>query len=293
MIGNNDVIQQLNDNVDALCLVGRFDAVTAGQLEAIRVISEKIGAVALVVIMPDAADCGDKKSYLESRGTVLKVLQDKFPLAQCLLLEDAKGLIDQCVNVRELKVICCLPSENDEASWQMDIKALCGHLQADVEFSSALREGYELEAESKGMKDMLFSGDVAGVNAILQRIFFLAGPVVHGAQNGRKMGFPTANIKTGLCQAIPADGVYAVKVVYEGKEMMGMANIGYRPTFEGCDRSVEVNIFDFDDDIYDKYLELYFHARIREERKFASMDDLKKQIETDKSRIREYFADIK
>lgn len=120
--------------------------------------------------------------------------------------------------------------------------------------------------------------------------------MVSGFQQGRKMGFPTANIQLDDTRRIvPAPGVYAVRVCIgshaeeplpsDSTWRLGMMNIGFRPTFEGHRLTLEVNIFDFSGDLYGQTLQVAFLKRIREERKFSSPDALAEQLRKDKQAI--------
>ena len=110
------------------------------------------------------------------------------------------------------------------------------------------------------------------------------GVVVSGNRLGRTIGFPTANMQLyEPLKLIPANGVYFVTVRTLGRELYGMCNIGCRPTVgEGNARTIETNIFGFDEDIYGLDIEVTFISRIREERKFGSLEELKHQLESDR-----------
>lgn len=129
-------------------------------------------------------------------------------------------------------------------------------------------------------------GDMEKVETLLGRKYTLSGTIIKGAGRGRVMGFPTANVRPcSDVKIIPANGVYAVTVMVDGKMHGGMLNIGFNPTFGGQSRSIEVNVFDFSDDIYDKELTLFFHKKIRDEIKFDSMENLARQIELDRRSV--------
>jgi riboflavin kinase/FMN adenylyltransferase len=124
----------------------------------------------------------------------------------------------------------------------------------------------------------------------------LHGTVVEGQKLGRKIQFPTANIETSdPDKIIPGYGVYAVKVKIHGRTHSGMLNIGSRPTVNhNADRrSIEVNIFDFEEDIYGEYIEILFFEKLREEQKFASIEELKKQLQQDKEDTLTFFQNIR
>ena len=125
-------------------------------------------------------------------------------------------------------------------------------------------------------------GDLESAYSFLNRPYALTGLVVHGKKNGRKLGYPTANIqvKEGY-KLIPCDGVYAVRVCNKYRKFGGMLNIGLRPTVGGGSKTIEVHIFDFDEDIYNSEITIEFIARIRPEQKFESLEALKAQLKED------------
>lgn len=110
---------------------------------------------------------------------------------------------------------------------------------------------------------------------------------MNGYRVGRKIGFPTANLRIGDCEKlVPADGVYAVYAFLGGEKHAGMLSIGYRPTLNnGIDRSIEVHIFNFDADIYNQPMRLAFVCRTRPELKFDSIDELIAQLHKDEAEI--------
>jgi len=106
---------------------------------------------------------------------------------------------------------------------------------------------------------------------------------VRGDQIGRKIGYPTANIVIEeRYKLIPADGIFAVKVIIDAIVYNGMAYIGSRPTVNGLTRNIEVNIFDFDEEIYNQQIRMEFYNFVRDDMKFSSLDELKAQIAKDK-----------
>lgn len=131
-------------------------------------------------------------------------------------------------------------------------------------------------------------GDFEMARRCLGRDYTILGTVQAGRQLGRTIGFPTANLRAHNEQ-FPPDGVYAVRCEFGGESYRGVANIGCRPTLAGAEseRSLEVHIFDFDNDIYGRDVEVTFVAYLRGERKFASVDELKEQIGRDVQAARE------
>jgi len=143
----------------------------------------------------------------------------------------------------------------------------------------------EDSVSSTKIRNALQNGEIEKANNYLGYQFTLNGTVVEGKQLGRKLGFPTANIETSdKNKIIPGYGVYAVKVELNGADYNGMLNIGTRPTFNNNadNRSIEVNIFDFEGDIYGKEITLAFVGKIRDEQKFDNIEMLVNQLEKDK-----------
>lgn len=145
-----------------------------------------------------------------------------------------------------------------------------------------------VKVSSSVVRAFLNGGEVEMAKRCLGRPFMLSGTVVRGFQEGRKMGFPTANLQTAEGLLIPADGVYAVKVKVcdTGKWLPAMTNIGTRPTFHGTARTLETHIFDFDRDIYGAPMTVGFIRRIRGERMFDGEQALAEQLRKDEQEIR-------
>lgn len=129
-------------------------------------------------------------------------------------------------------------------------------------------------------------GDVATANSFLGRPYSITGIVVHGDKKGRVMGFPTANIQVKeTYKLIPKDGVYAVHVHDQYEKWQGMLNIGQRPTFGGDNKTIEVHLFDFNEDLYGKEISLQLIARVRDEKKFNSLVELREQLGKDQIEV--------
>ena len=137
---------------------------------------------------------------------------------------------------------------------------------------------------STKIRERIEEGDVSGASQMLGYDYSMHGVVVAGNRLGRTIGFPTANMQLyEPLKHVPGNGVYFVKVNVLGRSLYGMCNIGCRPTVgTGNARTIETNIFGFDEDIYGLDIDITFIARIREERKFDSFEDLKAQLEQDR-----------
>lgn len=155
-------------------------------------------------------------------------------------------------------------------------------VEADEKISSTL------------IRKHLEKGNIKQANYLLGRPFAINGVVTEGDKRGRTIGYPTANLKLTDEYLLPRTGVYAVKAVLDGKSYKGMANLGYKPTFyeQEEEPSIEVHLFDFQKDIYGKEITVEWLRFIREEQKFAGVDELVNQIQMDEQQIRELLEQI-
>ena len=151
-----------------------------------------------------------------------------------------------------------------------------------------------INISSSVIRSFLKEGEVDMANQCLGYPYTIIGKVVNGYHEGRKLGFPTANLDLShFGQMIPAPGVYAVKARLEGTVVwkQGMMNIGTRPTFDGKQLTLETHIFNFEGDIYDQLLLVSFVKRIRGERKFESPEELAAQLKEDEQMIINLFEE--
>jgi len=152
----------------------------------------------------------------------------------------------------------------------------------EVEQISA-QEIQDVSVSSTKIRKALNEGNMSLANDYLGYNYFLSGEVVQGKQLGRTIGFPTANIEINdEYKLIPKAGVYVVKVLIDQKEVSGMMNIGFNPTVNGQKQTIEVNLFDFDADIYGKKIQVSLLQYLRDEQKFGSVDLLKEQLHLDR-----------
>lgn len=217
--------------------------------------------------------------------------------------------IDYLIVVEFNEEIAAMPKEEFiEALHQMNIKAcVCGYdftfaRKAEGNISDLAKEFefYEIKKYVLGdvrvsttyIRELLATGNIEEANKLLGRQFSIRGNVIYGLQNGRVLGFPTANIDYKNF-FLPKNGVYFVNVIVDGEPYLGMANIGHNPTIDYQDKiRLEVNIFGLDEDIYGENIEVYFIKRIRDEKRFESKEDLLKQLKIDKAISLEYAGDL-
>ena len=170
--------------------------------------------------------------------------------------------------------------------------SLLSEMQNKYNFKVQRIEAHDVEniaVSSTKIRLSLQQGDVSRANALLGYQFSYIGKVVSGNKIGRELGYRTANIEVEReFRLIETSGVYATYVDYEGKEYKSMTYIGKKPTINNDEiENIEVHLFDFDGDLYDKEIKVRFVKRIRGEQKFESLDALKKQIQIDEKNIKE------
>ncbi|HSQ87908.1 bifunctional riboflavin kinase/FAD synthetase [Romboutsia sp.] len=142
-----------------------------------------------------------------------------------------------------------------------------------------------MRVSSTYIRSLVTQGSVCDVKNYLGYNYEIEGIVIHSKKLGRTIGFPTANIEVDKDMIIPKNGIYATKVHIEDKMYYGATNIGYNPTVNGEKLSIETNILEFNEDIYGKVIKVEFLERIRDEKKFSSLDELKSQLEKDTNHV--------
>lgn len=151
----------------------------------------------------------------------------------------------------------------------------------------------DIAISSTKIRKALINGEIKLANKFLGYNFFFSGDVVHGNNIGKTISFPTANIKVDQpYKLIPKNGVYIVKTIIDNQITFGMMNIGYNPTFNGKQKSIEIHFLNFTKNIYHKNLTIEMIMRIRNEIKFNSVEDLKKQLEQDKLSTLNYIKSL-
>lgn len=163
--------------------------------------------------------------------------------------------------------------EKDAALYNYQLKEIPKHVLENISISST------------NIREAILHSDIGTADKLLGYEFFFSGIVVHGDKLGRELGYPTANLKiTDEEKIIPGNGIYAVYAQPEGisERLKGMMSIGFRPTVDGKKRVIEVNIFNFNKEIYDQSLRVFVKKYLREEVKFDGLESLVQQIHQDK-----------
>jgi riboflavin kinase/FMN adenylyltransferase len=143
---------------------------------------------------------------------------------------------------------------------------------------------------STRVRNALAAGEMERVTSLLGRPFSLRGPVLRGHERGRTLNFPTLNVGVAADRALPPNGVYVTRAHVADAHYQAVTNIGTRPTFDGTTRRVETHLLDFEGDLYGQIVVVDLLHRIREERKFAGIEELVAQIKRDVQTTREWFA---
>lgn len=282
--------------------IGTFDGVHLGHQKILKRLSElkaKHGLNTTIltfdphprkVIFPNQndlkliTDTGEKLKLLEQHGVDITVV---YPFSKQFAQMDAQAYIRD-VLVRNLKVKHLIIGYDHKFG---------NNREGDINVlkSYAPKFGYEVEeisvqdinsisVSSSKIRHAIDKGDMELANTFLGHPFFMTGTVVKGKQLGNTIGYPTANIQVNdPNKLLPAIGVYFVEVVHENKPYYGMLNIGKNPTTDTDETiKIEVNIFNFDKTIYGNTLTVSFLTRLRNEVKFANLEELKKQLKLDK-----------
>ena len=163
------------------------------------------------------------------------------------------------------------------------LREACSHKNIPFEVAPFYKEGYE-KISSSLIRKLLAQGNIPQANALLNRPYELTGRIITGHKLGRKLGYPTANLDTGIYKILPL-GVFAVKVRVGTKIYDGFCNIGFRPTVNTLNTVlplVEVHIFNFKQSIYGRKITIWFYQKLRDEIKFNWLEELKAQLAQDK-----------
>lgn len=305
-VRDGDAAGPLSPSVAA---VGVFDGLHRGHqavIAQLRSLAERYGAPATVVtfdplpaaiLTPDAAPrllatLDQRLEGLEALGVdQVRLLTFDDALAR----ESATAFVER-VLVGELGVRCVVVGEDfrfgHDRQGSVALLRECGErLGFDVAPAPLAGDGERWSSTS--VRRALERGDLAGARAILGHAFTLRGSVVHGDQRGTELGFPTANLALGPYQQLPEDGVYAGAARVGERWLAAAVSVGTRPHFyDRGELLVEVYLLDFEGDLYAATLDVAFLARLREQRVFASDEELGERIERDVAETRAVFGKL-
>lgn len=197
--------------------------------------------------------------------------------------------------VRQLHVKCVVVGEdfhfghNRRGDYKM-LREYAGEYGYEVIVVKKMQED-ERDISSTFVREEIVKGNIGKANHLLGYRYFVTGEVAHGNQIGRRIGIPTINQLPPEEKLLPPNGVYITEVFIDEQKYRGITNVGCKPTIEGKNPiGVETHLLDFRGDVYDKVVTVEFICRVREERKFASVDALKEQMQNDIAYGRVYFS---
>ena len=289
--------------------IGFFDGVHCGHrflIEQVKAEAAKMGLESTVITFeqhPRKVLCADYQPKLLTTLEEKQLLLSKTGIDNCAVLHFDRKMAELSAREFMERVLRSL----------LNVKRL--YIGYDHRFGHNREEGFDnyvcygrelgievvqhtafqlsgVSVSSSVVRSFLEAGEVEMARRCLGYPYFLAGKVTTGVQEGRRLGFPTANLVVSPDKLIPAPGVYAVYVQQEGTGTMkrAMMNIGTRPTFGPNEQTLEVHILDFDGDLYDRELMVGFIGRMREERKFKSREELVAQLRKDAETVVELFG---
>lgn len=294
--------------------IGKFDGVHTGHqliLQQLRSKATELGLPSMVILIEphpeeffakQPQDCPARLSELEEKLALLEAqgvdFVFKLRFDEHLQRQSAQDYVESML-IKGLGVACLIIGNDFRFGNQRkgDFALLKEYGERFgfelIESASCIHDGVRIS--STYVREQLQKGDFELVELLLNRPYGISGTVVKGQQLGRDLGFPTCNVRLNR-KNLPLHGVYACDVKVDNVDMAerllkGAANIGYRPTVsEGSKAILEVHLLDFDSDIYGERITVIFRHKIREERKFESLQALQTCIAIDVQTVREFFA---
>lgn len=296
------------ENIEIKCpvvTIGSFDGVHLGHACVIQHLKEKAanidGESVIISFEPHPREVlypREKKigilTTLEEKVTILEkygvdhliILKFTLEFAQQSYTDFVKKILIDKLKIKGLVVGYDHRFGKDRAGNFENLQELANKYGFSLEKEVVFEED-NVNVSSTKIRNALTVGDITTVNRFLGYLYSITGKVVYGHHLGHKIGFPTANIQVSdERKLLPAIGVYAVKVIIGQEIFNGMLNIGIRPTVSNDGQvSCEVYIFDFSQDLYGKTITINFINRIRGERKFNDIEELRAQLQKDQEKI--------
>jgi riboflavin kinase/FMN adenylyltransferase len=299
-------IDQLPAGLRFVVAVGMFDGVHRGHAAMIRSeasAANRLNAKAVVVTFdphPETVlrgstplllcDPVEKAALLAAAGADYVVVQ---PFDQAFAGQPAASFLNRLASGRALVGIVMTPETafgRDRDGTLATIEGLAPTLGLElIRVDQLLIGGRRIS--SGRIRDAVAAGRLAEARQLLGRRYAVTGEVVRGDGRGRGLGFPTANLRFDGPVVLPPNGIYAVRAWWDGRRADGVASLGVRPTFGAGERLLEVNLFDFEGDLYGRRLRVEFIRRQRGERKFGSVGALVRQMQRDAQRARQILGE--
>jgi len=296
-------IEQFKGAKNSAVTIGTFDGVHLGHQKIIQQLKE--GAEAIkgesviltfyphprMVLFPDDEDLKllnteeEKKELLEKFGVehlIVHPFTKKF--SRITYTEYVRDILVNKLKTKKLIIGYNHHFGRNREGTFLKLKSLAPIYKFELERIPA-QVLNKVEISSTKIRKALESGDIKTANKFLGYEYSIKGKVVKGKGLGKELGYPTANIQIDdKHKLVPADGIYAVTTEVENKIYNGMMSIGFNPTVNGEKKTIEVNIFDFDKEIYGENIRIFFRQKLRDEKKFENMEALKKAIDGDKEK---------
>ncbi|NKI30815.1 bifunctional riboflavin kinase/FAD synthetase [Croceivirga thetidis] len=301
-------ISQYNEKHPSVITIGTFDGVHIGHRKILERLNNRAKATGLksilltffphprMVLQKDSDikmlnTLDEKVAILENMGldyTIIHPFTKSF--SRMTAIEFVRDLLVNGLNAKKVIIGYDHRFGRNRNANINDLRNFGSTLDFEVEEIPA-QEIEDVSVSSTKIRKALLEADIETANSFLGYHYMINGTVTKGKGIGKTLGYPTANIKVPEdYKLIPKNGVYAVKCKIKDRQLNGMMNIGFNPTVKGNTVSTEVNLFDFEGDIYDESISVEFIKHIREEEKFDSLDALKAQLFKDKQTVQDLFS---
>ncbi len=290
-------LEEINNIGDSFVTIGNFDGIHKGHMKLIKKTVEEAnykGCKSIVFTfenhpityfrtnsIKNIITNDEKIKILKSLGVdiVLMIPFDEY-MTKISTVEFVKNILIDKLSCKKIIVGHDFTFARNKEGNCIILKELGKVYDIEVEIIKPIKiEG--IRVSSSHIRKLIELGKVDDIKKFLGRNYYLKGEVIHARKIGRTIGFPTANLKINKDLIVPKNGIYAVKVYLENREFYGAANIGHNPTVNGKTLSIETHILDFEEDIYGDIIKIEFLKRIRDEKKFNSLDELKNQLSED------------
>ena len=289
--------------------LGFFDGVHIGHKALLDRVCERAAENDLIPSVfnfdthPDALVFGRKVDLIYESDKRIEIIRDEFGISDIIVIHFDRAMMEtpwdqflkSLIEKHSLKWVVI--GYDFRFGWKglgtpEKVKCFCEENGLGFDLIPAvLSEGETVS--STLIRDCIRSGKMEKADALLGRPFSIQGDILHGHNVGKGLGYPTINMKISEKISVPSFGVYVTKTLVNGIEYASITNVGTRPTFyTDSEITVETNILDYSDDLYGQKAEIFFYKKIRDERKFASPEELTGQISNDVREVREYFGRI-
>jgi len=290
--------KNIHNNSKITICIGNFDGIHLGHQKLIKIIKSYKDSDSSIMTFhphPKAFFKNEDFKYLSSQKDNEKILSEQ-GIHNFFIInfdnEFSKLSVNEFISfLKSLNVVRVVSGKDTKFGYRASGKLsdLKGHFEI-IEVED-YKEKYG-KVSSTLIREELANGNVKKVSNLLGRNYSIEGIVEHGLKIGKKIGYKTANIRYGNYK-IPKNVVYYVKIFYNKEFYDGMCNVGYNPTIKSNNKiKLEVNIFDFNKDIYNQSIRIYFIEHIRNEHKFENLEELKEQLNHDKKTIIDRYIDM-